>query len=99
MIKEIKELFHGSGIKVVCDKEGTYFTFLNNKGINCEFYECNGSGYLSSSYVVDGQETQMDLHYKDDADELLRVVKQILNPVKEKKIKAPKAYPKLRLVV
>lgn len=98
MIKEIRDLFKGSGIKVTTDKEESHFNFSTKDGTNCEFHECNGSGYLTATYEVGGVERELDLHYQDDSDELVSVVKDILEVEKKPKLKLVKEYPRLRLV-
>lgn len=75
--KALKELFKGTGIKVDVDKDGTYANF-STKNINCEFYPCNDSGYLTATYIVDDKKQTLDLHIEDDYYEIKRVVKQLL---------------------
>ena len=98
MVKEIKQLFQGTGISISSDNGESYFNFSKESGLNCEFYVCGNSGYLSSRYTVDGKETELDLHYLDDGNQLISVVKKILKVSRKDKITKRKGYPKLKLV-
>lgn len=51
-------------------------------GIHCEFYPCYGEGFpddvLTSTYTLDGTETEIDLHVPSQIGEFVEVCQKIL---------------------